>query len=109
MSIVWTVRQTASARADRATIIRWTATRFGVRQAAIYAETIALALAALEAGPDTPGARRRDDLPGNALTLHVARQGRKGRHFIVFRIGGKHVIDVLRILYDGMDLARHVD
>ena len=109
MSAVWRVRETASARADRVRIIRWTATRFGAYQATIYAETIALALAALEAGPDTPGARPRDDLPGNVRMLHVARQGRKGRHFIIFRIGGEQVLDVLRILYDGMDLTRHVE
>jgi len=42
--------------------------------------------------------------------LHVAPQGRKGRHLMVFRTheqGG--VIEVLRILHDSMDLARHLD
>ena len=42
--------------------------------------------------------------------LHVAPQGRKGRHLMVFRTheqGG--VIEVLRILHDSMGLARHLD
>jgi toxin ParE1/3/4 len=43
--------------------------------------------------------------------LHVARQGRSGRHFVVFRVGdsgGQNAIDVLRILHDSMDVKRHL-
>ena len=49
---------------------------------------------------------------GNDIrTLHVARDGRKGRHFVMFRVGsidGRDVIDVLRLLHDSMDLERHL-
>jgi toxin ParE1/3/4 len=38
----------------------------------------------------------------------VARQGRRGRHFLVFRQIEDRCIDVLRLLHDGMDLARHI-
>ncbi len=107
MSKGWTVEWTAQARFDHAEIIRWTRNHFGSRQAAIYVETIALAVEALEAGPDTLGVKRHDDLPVGVLLLHVARQGRKGRHFIVFRVSGENSLDVLRILYDGMDLPAH--
>lgn len=44
-------------------------------------------------------------------TLHVARQGRKGRHFMVFRVGrkpGREVIEGLRLLHDSMDLQQHL-
>ncbi|MGB3392124.1 MAG: type II toxin-antitoxin system RelE/ParE family toxin [Stenotrophomonas sp.] len=100
----WNVRQTRKARQDRADIIRWTVRHFGTRQAQTYTETIALALEALEAGPGIIGSQTRNDLGPDIRTLHVARGGRKGRHFIVYRIGDDHIIDVLRLLHDGMDL-----
>ena len=52
-----------------------------------------------------------DDIARGLMTLHVARYGRKGRHFLLFRLGAEQealCIDVLRILHDGMDLQRHV-
>jgi toxin ParE1/3/4 len=44
--------------------------------------------------------------------MHVTRNGRKGRHFVLFRADAdadavSRQIDVLRILHDSMDLARH--
>jgi plasmid stabilization system protein ParE len=39
----------------------------------------------------------------------VARQGWRGRHFIMFRADDAcHCIDVLRVLHDSMDLTRHI-
>lgn len=58
--------------------------------------------------PGFPGVKKRDDLGPGIRLLHVARKGRKGSHFIVFRASGEHTIDVLRMLYDGMDLPGHV-
>jgi len=45
------------------------------------------------------------------MTLHVARAGRRGRHFVLYRIASPSEppgIDVLRLLHDSMDPARHV-
>ncbi|MFT3777091.1 MAG: type II toxin-antitoxin system RelE/ParE family toxin [Ottowia sp.] len=108
MSGAWKVRQTQPARQDRTAIIRWTIKHFGPDQAGTYAETIALALAALRNGPDSVGIKKRDDLGNGIHTLHVACNERKGRHFIVFRIGDPQTIDVLRLLHDSMDLAAHL-
>lgn len=107
----WTVRLAAAAEADYVQILRWTAEHFGPAQARVYAETLALALKMLAAGPDIPGVKARPEIGGNVRTLHVARNGRKGRHFIMFRVDsvdGKNLIDVLRLLHDSMDLARHL-
>jgi plasmid stabilization system protein ParE len=41
-----------------------------------------------------------------ASTLPVSRQGKRGRHFVVFRQTEDLCIDVLRLLHDAMDLAR---
>lgn len=42
------------------------------------------------------------------MSLHVARRNRRGRHFILFRATEAGQIQVVRILHDAMDLARHI-
>ena len=103
----WTVRLSDSAEADYDDILHWTVRRFGVMQAGAYGELLAASLARLERGPAIAGARQRDEIGAGLSTLHV---GRRGRHIILFRIGSEsdRTIDVLRILHDAMDLARHV-
>ena len=108
MSTLWTVRLASKAEQDFLEIVQWSAANFGQQQAVAYAETLSLAISALADGPEVLGAKRRDEIGNGILTLHVARQGRKGRHFVVFRIGGASTIDVLRLLHDSMDLVRHV-
>ncbi len=103
----WTIRLSATAEADYEEILRWTASRFGNAQAVSYAELLAASLARLERGPSIAGARQRDEIGAGVRTLHI---GRRGRHIILFRTGSERdrTIDVLRILHDAMDLARHV-
>ena len=107
MRQVWTVRLGQQAEQDYVEILQWTTKTFGEDQASTCAETMALAIEALEGGPDVLGARARDDIQPGIWTLHVARQGRAGRHFVVFRVAGSD-IDVLRLLHDSMDLPRHL-
>ena len=107
----WTVRLTAAAEADFQEILRWTVGQFGEAQARVYAETLSAALSDLAAGPVVIGARERNDIGKGLFTLHVARKNRKGRHFVMFRIGrnrDRDVIEVLRLLHDAMDLQRHL-
>ena len=107
----WPVRLSAAAEGDFQDILRWTAAQFGQAQARIYAKTISNALQALSAGPEATHATVRDDIMPGLLFLHVARAGRKGRHFILFRVGtrGKEkCVDVLRLLHDSMDFIRHL-
>lgn len=107
----WTVRLSAAAEADYQRILRWTVENFGSAQARVYAETLTSALKTLAAGPDIIGVKERPEIGANIRTLHVARNGHKGRHFILFRVGrddGKNLIDVLRLLHDSMDLERHL-
>jgi toxin ParE1/3/4 len=108
---VWTVRLSESAEHDYREILGWTQSQFGPQQAKIYADTIASALRDLGAGPSLIEAKPREDIGPGIHTLHVARKGRKGRHFVLFRIAPSQVqqtIDVLRLLHDRMDLPRHV-
>lgn len=108
MSLVWHVRLADRAELDLLDIATWTAENFGSRQAEYYVETVTLAIEALHDGPETLGAKARDDIGPGIRALHVARQGRKGRHFVVFKEAEGQIIDVLRLLHDSMDLARHV-
>ena len=106
----WPVRQSHRAQRDLEDIITWTLDQFGRRQAEAYNRTIEKAVAALIRGPDVLGARSRDDIGPGLHTLHVARGGRRGRHFVLFSVEHDEngpFIQILRFLYDGMDLAQH--
>ena len=110
MTSPWLVRLTAAAEEDFRGIVRWSSQRFGVAQSSIYAETVTQALIELSGGPAVIGVKARDEIGPGLFTLHVARHGRRGRHFILFRVGHTAegpVIDVLRLLHDAMDLPRH--
>jgi toxin ParE1/3/4 len=107
----WTVRLSAAAEADYRQILRWTVENFGSAQARNYAGTLSSALKALSTGPGIIGVKERPEIGDNIRTLHVARNGRKGRHFVMFRVGrtqGRDVIDVLRLLHDSMDLEQQL-
>ena len=108
MSLAWHIRLTSQAEQDLLEITRWTTENFGTRQAEQYAETIGLAIEALHEGPEILGAKVRDEIGTGIRTLHVARQGRKGRHFVAFSVSEGHIINVLRLLHDSMDLAKHL-
>ncbi|PIY28634.1 MAG: type II toxin-antitoxin system RelE/ParE family toxin [Comamonadaceae bacterium CG_4_9_14_3_um_filter_60_33] len=94
---------------DFKAIKRWTTDHFGAIQAVTYAQTIILSLKDLCAGPKTVGCKLHGEIGPEIYTLHVARQGRPGRHVVVFRANSaQHQIDILRILHDSMDLPRHL-
>lgn len=107
----WRVRLAAAAEADFRNILLWTSENFGAKQARTYSATLSVALRDLTEGPIKSGATPRNDIGKGIYALHVARHRRKGRHFVVFRVGrdiNGELIDVLRLLHDAMDLPRHV-
>ena len=108
MSTVWAVRLAEKAERDLLDALVWTTDQFGALQADDYLETLTLALEALTDGPNIVGSKVRDDIGLGIRTLHVARLGRKGRHFVIFRISDDQTIDVIRLLHDSMDLAKHL-
>jgi toxin ParE1/3/4 len=104
----WRVRLGAVAELDFANILKWTTENFGVRQSRIYRDTLVRAISELANGPDLAGSRARDEIMPGLRTLHVARHGRRGRHFLPYRIAKGQIIEVGRILRDQMDLRRHL-
>ena len=105
----WTVRLVAVSERDYLEVIKRSAQDFGPLQAEVYAETCALALDALrKKGPKAVGVKQREEIGPGIFALHVARLKRKASHFLVFRVLEIRTIEVLRILHDRMDLARHI-
>jgi toxin ParE1/3/4 len=107
----WSVRLATAAENDLRQILAWTSANFGEAQALRYAEILSAALEELIDGPTILGAKKRADIGRGISTIHVARHGRKGRHFVMFRVTRDHehdVIDILRVLHEAMDLQRHL-
>ena len=98
----WRIRLTTTAESDLRNILRWTAGQFGHVQARIYSEALTRAIKARTDGPHIAGSRRRDDgIAQGLMTLHVPRGGRKGRHFVLYRVSESAeapTIEVLRLL-----------
>jgi toxin ParE1/3/4 len=110
MSVPWKIRLTQAAENDLQQIIRWTAGKYGRRQAKTYGITLTKAIEDLANGPTILGVRSLEEIGPNIHTLHVARQGRRGRHILVFRTSAStaNCIEVLRVLHDAMELCRHL-
>jgi toxin ParE1/3/4 len=109
MKGAWTVRLVAASERDYLEVIQRSAHDFGPVQAKLYGETLELAIKALQdKGPNTIGVKERSEIGPGIFTLHAARRERKASHFLVFRILEIQTIEILRILHDRMDLARHI-
>ena len=104
----WRVRLGAAAEVDFANILKWTTENFGARQSRLYRDTLVQAIGELANGPDIVGFTARDEIIAGLRTLHVARRGRRGSHFLMYRAARKSTIEIVRILHDRMDLWRHV-
>jgi toxin ParE1/3/4 len=104
----WRVRLGATAELDFANIHKWTTENFGARQSRVYRDTLVQAIGELAGGPDAAGSRPRDEIMAGLRTLHVARRGRRGSHFLMYRVAPMGTIEIVRILHDRMDLWRHI-
>lgn len=106
----WRVRLADQAAQDVEDILDWTLEQFGPMQLESYTEVISDALEALNQGPQLIDVRSRPELGHDVATLHVSRNGRKGRHQLVFRVDETAcLIEILRVLHDSMDLKKHLD
>ena len=104
----WRIRLGAAAELDFANIVKWTADNFGARQSRAYQETLVQAIGELAEGPDVAGSKARDEIMRGLRTVHVARHGRRGSHFLMYRVSAKTTIEIVRILHERMDLQRHL-
>lgn len=104
----WRVRLGAAAELDFANILRWTTEEFGARQSRRYRDTIVEAIGELANGPEVAGSRARDEIGRGLRTLHMARHGQRGSHFLLYRAAPERTVEIVRILHDRMDLPRHL-
>jgi len=104
----WHIRLGAAAELDFANILKWTTENFGARQSRVYRDTIVKAICELADGPDVAGSEAQDEIIPGLRTLHVGRQGRRGSHFLMYRIAPNSTIEIVRILHERIDLQRHL-
>jgi toxin ParE1/3/4 len=99
-------------------IAEWSRDRFGTRAALRYRDLLKQALRDIAADPESPGSRIRPELAPDVRTYHLlfSRDRVKGavgsvktsRHLVVYRRRGESAIEVIRVLHDARDLARHL-
>jgi toxin ParE1/3/4 len=102
----WRVRLGAMAELDFANILKWTTESFGARLAVVYRDTLLQAIGELRRGPNPLGSRAREEIMPGFRTLHVARRGRRGRHFLLYRVVEGRTVEIVRIMHEQMDLQR---
>ena len=102
------IRVLPAAASDIESVLVETLRRFGTRKYAEYRDLIHAAMKDVAARPDAPPAQHRPEIHPLARTFHIGRRGRRARHFFLYRITDDGVIEFARLLYDGMDLARHL-
>jgi toxin ParE1/3/4 len=104
----WRVRLGAAVEVDFANILKWTTENFGPRQARVYRDILVQAIGEFANGPEVAGSKTRDEIAPGLCTLHIARRGRRGSHFLMYRVAPESTIEIVRILHDRMDLQRHI-
>jgi toxin ParE1/3/4 len=87
--------------------LKWTTENFGAQQSRVYQSTLVQAIGELADGPDVSGSKARDEIMPGLRTIPVARRGRRGSHFLMYRMVPKSTIEIVRILHDRMDIQRH--
>jgi toxin ParE1/3/4 len=108
----WTVRLSANAEGDFRQIVKWTRKNFGLKQARDYARNLTATITELAKNPFLIGSTTRTDIGANIWSIHVARHGQKGRHFVIYRVPkskNEKNLDVLRILHDSMEIVQQVN
>ena len=100
-------------------VLDWSLEKFGLRATKRYRILLKKAFVDIAEDPERPGAQGRPELGKDIFAYHIRfsrERAQSGlgivgnpRHFVVYRAGkNKNVIEIIRILHDGRDLARHV-
>lgn len=109
-------RLAREAEADIQGIAAWSRARFGDESRRRYVALIAAAILDVAEDPDRIGQAPRPELGDRIrswplrLSRHHSRGGRvrQPRHILIYRADGD-AIEIVRVLHDAMDPARHVD
>jgi toxin ParE1/3/4 len=111
------VRLTGPAQRDVTAILNWSRKEFGGAAALRYKALIKQALRDIGDNPERPGSTERPEIMIAGARIHhlafsrsrISGPGVKApRHLLLYRRRDEHVIEVVRILHDARDLARHL-
>jgi toxin ParE1/3/4 len=103
---------------DIGEILAWSEARFGREVRLRYERLIDTAIDDLADEPERLGSRARPDVRAGIRTYHLIFSRERGRgpggiirrprHFLVYRLRGDTMLEILRVLHDRMELGRHL-
>lgn len=106
------------AKADIVEILAWTQERFGQKARLRYERLLATALWDVAAKPQRAGSVSRFELGENVRSYHLRYSRdrarfeigivRHPRHFLLYRVTKPDLIGIGRVLYDAMEVERHL-
>lgn len=102
----WNLRISKQTQREIDEVLAWTLREFGTHKYDEYRELIRSAL--IDIARDPSIARPRPELHESARAFHIARRGKRARHFLLLRIVDDNIVEIGRLLYDGMDLKTHL-
>ncbi|MFC5756882.1 type II toxin-antitoxin system RelE/ParE family toxin [Rhizobium sp. GCM10022189] len=111
-------RISAAAQADIVELLARTHERFGEPARSRYEHLLVTALGDLAVDPDRIGTVKRPELGEGVRSYHLRHSRdraryengivRRPRHLLLFRLARPDLIGIGRVLYDAMELERHL-
>ncbi len=111
-------RISAAAQADIVELLARTHERFGELARSRYEHLLVTALGDLAVDPDRIGTVKRPELGEGVRSYHLRHSRdrarhengivRRPRHLLLFRLARPDLIGIGRVLYDAMELERHL-
>ncbi|MDU9402578.1 type II toxin-antitoxin system RelE/ParE family toxin [Pseudomonas sp. zfem004] len=111
------VRISPQAYTDIADTLRFTEVRLGEALRSQYQDLLQATFHSLAEEPVHINSRLRDELSPGLRSLHLSfnvlqmTDGRvvSPRHIVFYRTGTDQVVEILRVLHDAMEIARHLN
>jgi len=117
-SLMRPYRLATAAQADLIDIFVWTHENFGEQARLRYEALVVTALRDIAAAPERVGSIKRPELGEGVRSWHlrlsrdrerhVSGIVRRPRHLLIYRLESD-VVAIGRVLYDGMELSRHLN
>ena len=109
------LRLSGAARHDIEDLLAWSEEHFGQAARQRYEALLACALQDVADDTSRPGIQARPELGAAVFSYHlvcsrkrVAAKVMRPRHLLIARHTASGVADILRVLYDAMEISRHL-
>lgn len=110
------VRMSSQACIDIADTLRFTEVRLGESARNLYQDLLQETFVALAEQRTPEGSKIRDELSPGLRSLHLSfialemTDGRvmRPRHIVFYRTGTNHIVEILRVLHDAMDVDQNL-